>query len=209
MLGASKQVEQGRVLEAIALGIEHVGENWIQEAESKFSHPEMLHRPMTLHLIGHLQTNKIRRALGLFNVIQTVDSLRLAQRINSVANELNQQVPIYIEVNIGLEPGKNGVKPDQLMDVAKLVAQCERLELKGLMAVPPFFEDPEEVRPYFKMLRELRDTLQDLEPFHDRPLKLSMGMSHDFDVAVEEGATMVRLGSSIWGLDQPNKVRFP
>lgn len=199
VLGASKQVEPERVLQAIALGIGHVGENQVQEAEAKFKGLELPGQLVSLHLIGHLQTNKVRRALALFDVIQSVDSVRLAGRMNNIARELNRHVPIYIQVNVGAEPTKEGVGPDQVIELAEFVATCGHLGLVGLMAVPPNLGNPEAARPYFRMLRELRDGLYQLEPYHDITLELSMGMSDDFEVAIEEGATMVRLGSAIWG----------
>jgi hypothetical protein len=199
VLGACKQVERERVLQAIALGVGHVGENQVQEAEAKFKGLELPGQLVSLHLIGHLQTNKIRRAVALFDVIQSVDSIRLAGRINNVARELNRHIPIYIQVNVGAEPTKEGVRADQVIELAEFVATCEHLGLVGLMAVPPNLENPEAARPYFRMLRELRDSLNQLEPYRDITLGLSMGMSGDFEVAIEEGATMVRLGSAIWG----------
>jgi pyridoxal phosphate enzyme (YggS family) len=199
LLGACKQVETERVLQAIALGVSHVGENQIQEAEAKFKGLERPDQLVSLHLIGHLQTNKVRRAVALFDVIQSVDSVRLAGRINSIAGELNRHVPIYIQVNVGLETTKEGVRPNQVVELAEFVATCEHIRLAGLMAVPPHSGDLEAVRPYFKMLRELRDSLHKLEPYRDATLELSMGMSDDFEIAVEEGSTMIRLGSSIWG----------
>ena len=199
LLGACKQVETKRVLHAIALGIGHVGENQVQEAEAKFKDLERPAQLISIHLIGHLQTNKVRRAVALFDVIQTVDSIRLAERINKVASELNQHISIYIQVNLGLEPNKEGVRPDQVIELAEFVATCKTIGLAGLMAVPPNLGNTEAVRPYFKMLRELRNSMYLLEPYRDATLGLSMGMSDDFEIAVEEGATLIRLGSSIWG----------
>ena len=199
IMGASKTVAPERVLQVIAQGISHMGENQVQEAEGKFSAPGFSESGVTRHLIGHLQTNKARRAVELFDVIQSVDSPRLAKRLNQIAGEMGRRLPVYIEVNIGREASKNGVSPDEVAEFAALIAECENLELEGLMTVPPEAEDPEEVRPYFRKLRELRDGLERLAPFHGRSLKLSMGMSHDFEVAVEEGATMVRLGRVLWG----------
>ncbi|MDA0988322.1 MAG: YggS family pyridoxal phosphate-dependent enzyme [Chloroflexi bacterium] len=199
VLGACKQVERERVLQAIALGIGHVGENWIQEAEAKFKGPDRPDRLVSLHLIGHLQTNKVRSAVALFDVVQSVDSVRLASRMETIANELDRHVQIYIQLNVGSEPTKEGVRPDQVLELAEFVATCEHLELVGLMAVPPHLEDLEAVRPYFRVLRELRDGVCRLEHYRDATLGLSMGMTEDFEIAVEEGATMVRLGSAIWG----------
>jgi pyridoxal phosphate enzyme (YggS family) len=199
VLGACKQVEIERVLQAVDLGIGHVGENWIQEAEAKFKSLDRSDRLVNLHLIGHLQTNKVRSAVALFDVVQSVDSIRLVSRMENIANELDRNVKIYIQVNVSSEPTKEGVSPGQLMELAEFVATCEHLDLAGLMTVPPHLEDLEAVRPYFKMLRELRDHVCRLEHYRDTSLGLSMGMTEDFEVAVEEGATMVRLGSAIWG----------
>ena len=199
ILGASKTVDPERVLQVIAQGIGHIGENQVQEAEGKFDHPGFSESGVTRHLIGHLQSNKARRAVELFDVIQSVDSARLAKRLDQIAGEMNRKLPVYIEVNIGLEESKNGIAPDDLTELATVVAECEHLELEGLMTVPPESEDPQGARPYFRMLREMRDGLEQLPAFQGRSLKLSMGMSHDFEVAVEEGATMVRLGRVLWG----------
>ena len=199
VLGACKQVERERILQAIALGIDHVGENQVQEAEAKFKGLERPDRLAGLHLIGHLQANKVRRAVDMFDVIQSVDSVRLASRIDNIAREMDRHVAIYIQVNVGSEDTKEGVRPDQVMELAEFVATCESIGLAGLMAVPPHLEDLEAVRPYFRMLRELRDGVCRLGHYRDVALGLSMGMTEDFEVAVEEGATMVRLGSAIWG----------
>ena len=199
LLGACKQVDRERVLQAIDLGIAHVGENQVQEAEAKFKGLERPDRLAGLHFIGHLQANKARRAVALFDVIQSVDSVRLAARIDGIARELDRRVSIYIQVNVGLESAKEGARPDQVIEIARYAASCARVELAGLMAVPPHSEDPEAVRPYFRMLRELRDSVCRLEDYAGASLGLSMGMTGDFEVAVEEGSTMVRLGSAIWG----------
>lgn len=199
VLGASKTVDPERVLQGIGQGIGHIGENQVQEAEGKFSHPGFSESGVTRHLIGHLQSNKARRAVELFDVIQSVDSPRLARRLDQIAGEVGRVLPVYIEVNIGMEESKNGIAPDQVVEFATMVAGCEHLELEGLMTVPPEAEDPEDARPYFRMLREMRDGLERLPQFQGRSLKLSMGMSHDFEVAIEEGATMVRLGRVLWG----------
>lgn len=199
VLGASKTVDPEKVLQVVAQGIGHVGENQVQEAEGKFSHPGFPESGVTRHLIGHLQSNKARRAVELFDVIQSVDSPRLARRLDQIAGEMGRKLPVYIEVNIGMEESKNGIAPDRVTEFATMVAGCEHLELEGLMTVPPEAEDPEDARPYFRMLREMRDGLEQLPQFRGRSLKLSMGMSHDFEVAIEEGATMVRLGRVLWG----------
>ena len=128
-----------------------------------------------------------------------MDTPRLARRLDQITGEMGRVLPVYIEVNIGMEESKNGIAPEQVTEFAAMVAGCEHLELEGLMTVPPEAEDPEDARPYFRMLREMRDGLEQLPQFQGRSLKLSMGMSHDFEVAIEEGATMVRLGRVLWG----------
>ena len=198
LLAASKQVPVETVLQAIDNGIKHIGENQIQEAESKFGQSGIPRNEATLHLIGHLQGNKIRRAIKLFSVIQSVDSPSLATKIDNVAGELGANVPIYIEVNLGLEANKTGIRPNHAIEMASHITQCRNLSLKGLMTVPPFTEDPEGARPFFRALRELRSSVYRLEAFKDRQLGLSMGMSHDFAIAIEEGSTLVRVGRAIW-----------
>lgn len=203
LLGAAKQVEPDRILRAIRLGVHHIGENRVQEAEAKLERLPELRSSATWHLIGHLQTNKVRRALNVFDVIHSLDSPRLAQVLNRTAAQLNRRVPVYIEVNVGQEPTKFGVLPDHLMSLAEVVAKSEHLRLEGLMAVPPYEEDPEAARPHFRKLRELLESLNRQRLFDYEVRGLSMGMSHDFEVAIEEGATVVRLGTAIWGPRPP------
>ena len=199
LMGASKTVDPDRIVLATQLGLLHVGENYVQEAADKFGHMSELRQSATWHMIGHLQTNKVRQALELFDVIETVDSERLAHRIDTVAGEIGKKLPVYLEVNMGSEISKTGVDAEQLPGLAQAVSACDNLQVVGLMAVPPFTTDPQGARPYFQILRQLRDGLNQAQIF-DYPVEgLSMGMSHDFEVAVEEGATVVRLGSSIWG----------
>lgn len=206
ILGASKQVEITRVLQAISLGIIQIGENQVQEAETKVNAIKQHGQGAIFHMIGHLQANKVKRAVAIFDVIQSVDSIRLAQRIDRSASEVNRHIPIYIQVNIGHQPTKEGVKPDQVLELAEFVAACDHISLAGLMTVPPHISDKgsspfglESIRPYFRSLRDIRDNLYKIESYHKVKLELSMGMSDDFDIAVEEGATIIRLGSSIWG----------
>ena len=199
LMAASKTVDRDIVLSAIASGIEHIGENQIQEAEAKFGMNLEVESPVNLHMIGHLQTNKVRKALELFDTIQSVDSVRLANKINDIAKDMSKEAQIYLEVNLEAESSKTGITQDKLKALLEVVRNCSNLKLEGLMTVPPFIENPEEVRPYFRKLREIRDELHELGLIDAHSLKLSMGMSHDFEVAIEEGATMVRLGRIIWG----------
>jgi hypothetical protein len=146
-----------------------------------------------------LQSNKARRAVELFDVIQTVDSGRLALQLNRMAAEMNRVVPIYIEVKTDPASAKAGISFAELFDLAKIIATCANLRLEGLMTVPPYFENVEEVRPFFKHLRTLRDRLNQQQLFNYDVTGLSMGMSHDYETAIEEGATIVRIGTAIWG----------
>ena len=198
LLAASKQVPVETILQAVDNGIKHIGENQIQEAEAKFGQFGIPQNKATLHLIGHLQRNKIRRAIKLFGVIQSVDSPILATKIDNIASELGEIVPIYIEVNLGSESNKTGIRPGHTIDMASHIASSKNLALEGLMTVPPYTEDPQGARPFFKTLKELRSKVNELEAFQDKKLGLSMGMSHDFGIAVEEGSTLVRVGRAIW-----------
>jgi len=199
LVAVTKTVDPPRILRAINSGIAHIGENRVQEAEGKVSRAPGLRASATWHFIGHLQTNKVRRAVSLFDVIQSVESLGLAQRIDRIASEAGRIVPVYLQVDVGLEPSKFGVPPDELVALAEKIAACRHLRPDGLMAIPPYVEDAQHVRPYFAKLRRLLEEVNDRKIF-DRVLTgLSMGMSHDFEVAVEEGATMVRIGTAIFG----------
>lgn len=193
LVAVSKTVEPERIRLAIEAGVRVLGENRVQEAASKM--PELAaivaEHNVQWHLIGHLQSNKARRAVELFSAIQAVDSFKLAERLNSVAGELGKRLPVFIEVNLGGEESKAGANPDEVLPLCEQVSKLANLELKGLMTVPPFFDDAEEVRPFFRRLRTLRDQAQLKE--------LSMGMSHDFEIAIEEGATMVRIGTALFG----------
>ncbi|RMG54430.1 MAG: YggS family pyridoxal phosphate-dependent enzyme [Acidobacteria bacterium] len=153
----------------------------------------------TWHMIGHLQKNKVRRALRLFDVIQSVDSIRLAQALERVAGESGRALPVYIEVNVAEEATKFGVRPKELFPLAETLAGCAHLRVEGLMTIPPYTDDPEAARPYFRQLRELLDQLNRRRILPGEIHGLSMGMSHDFEVAIEEGATLIRLGTAIWG----------
>jgi pyridoxal phosphate enzyme (YggS family) len=155
--------------------------------------------PATWHLVGHLQSNKAARAAGLFHTVDSVDDFALAQRLDRARSELNagEKLRVLLEVRLAPEDTKVGVTPEELPALAEKVAQLSQLELAGLMCIPPLAEAPEKVRPYFRRLRELRD---DLAAKLGRPLPvLSMGMSHDFEIAIEEGATEVRVGTAIFG----------
>ena len=187
LIAVSKTVEVERVRAAIAAGVSALGENRVQEAREKI---DALGRPVPWHLIGPLQTNKARDAARLFDWIHSVDRLELATELSRRARALGRTLDVLLEVNIGEEPQKAGARPQEIKSLLDAVAGLDGIRVRGLMAIPPMAE-PEQSRPRFRRLRELRDAVG-LE-------HLSMGMSADFEVAVEEGATMVRVGTAIFG----------
>jgi len=183
------------VKEAWDAGLAIVGENKVQEAAWK--KPASVSGP-SWHLIGHLQSNKVRHALELFDVIHSVDSAKLADRINFIADETGASPRILLEVNVSGEKSKSGMKPEEVEPAVRhIVEECPRVTLEGLMTMAPFSEDPEDARPCFRRLREIRDDLQ--SRLGVGLPRLSMGMSGDYEVAVEEGATWVRLGTVLFG----------
>lgn len=189
LIAVSKTMDVERVRLAIAAGVAALGENRVQEAKEKI---EALGRPVPWHLIGSLQTNKARDAARLFDWIHSVDRLDLAQELSRRAD---RALNILLQVNLGDEPQKGGVAPAELKRLHEMVAALPNLTVRGLMAIPPATEQPEQARPFFRQLRELREQLG-LE-------HCSMGMSADFEVAIEEGATMVRVGTAIFGPRAP------
>lgn len=183
---------------ALEAGATDLGENRVQEAEPKIL--DLGRDAARWHLIGHLQANKARRAVKLFDVIHSVDSVELAQRLDRLCKEEGRkQLPILIQVDLAGEETKSGVSEATLSELISVVRESEQLQLNGLMTLPPFLDDPEQVRPYFRRLRELRDELQSKGSFADNQGELSMGMTHDFEIAIEEGATMLRIGTAIFG----------
>ena len=197
LIAVSKTHPAEAIRMAYAAGLRHFGENRVQEWEGKRAAVGDL--PATWHLVGHLQSNKAARAAGLFHAVDSVDDVALAQRLERARIELNarEKLRVLIEVRLALEETKTGVAPEELPAVAEQLVLLSQLELAGLMCIPPLAEDPEKVRPHFRRLRELRD---DLVGKLGRPLPvLSMGMSHDFEVAIEEGATEIRIGTAIFG----------
>ena len=198
LIAVSKTHPPEVIRPAIEAGILDLGENRVQEAESKI---ELIGRErVTWHLIGHLQANKARRAVQLFDIIHSLDSLSLAQRLDRLCHEESrEELPLLIQVDLADEATKSGVSEAELSSLVAAVKHCERLRLIGLMSVPPFFEGTELVRPYFSRLRKIRDDLQSIGAFGTGSGALSMGMSHDFEVAIQEGATMIRVGTAIFG----------
>lgn len=182
--------------EAIDEGLVVVGENRVQEAESKY---DALSREVSWHLIGHLQSNKAKKAVKLFDLIHSVDSLSLAEAIDTAARKEGKVQDILLQVNVAKDENKFGLDTDDVMAVAQAVCKMDNLRLRGLMTIAPFTEDSEEVRPYFRRLRELYTMLQDAQLPSSQIDCLSMGMTHDYVVAVEEGANMIRVGTGIFG----------
>ena len=198
LIAISKTHPANLVTEVINLGATDLGENKVQEAEDKIL--EVGRDKARWHLVGHLQANKARRAVKLFDVIHSLDSVELARRLDRLCEEEGvERLSVLIQVDLGKEETKSGVVEEQLADVVAEVDRCDRLVLLGLMTLPPFFDDPEDARPYFKRLAELRDGLKARGVFKVGRGELSMGMTHDFEVAIEEGATMVRIGTAIFG----------
>jgi len=198
LVAVSKTHPAAAVREAITAGLDNFGENRVQEAETKI--PDVGRTAARWHLIGHLQSNKARRAVELFDCIHSLDSPDLAQRLNRLCEELErQELPVLIQVDLGHETTKTGVAEKDVGELVAVIRDCPRLRLTGLMTLPPFFDEAERVRPYFSRLRELRDELKANRAFGDHPGELSMGMTHDFEIAIEEGATMVRVGTAIFG----------
>ena len=184
--------------EAIGAGVTDLGENRVQEANEKID--DVGRSAARWHLIGHLQSNKARRAVQLFDVIHSLDSVAIARKVDRACEELQyNKMPLLIQVDLGHETTKSGADESELPKLIDAVNSCQHLSLIGLMTVPPFFDDPELTRPFFVKLRELRDRYQTQGAFGDRRGELSMGMTHDFEVAIEEGATMVRVGTAIFG----------
>ncbi len=203
LIAVSKTFPAEAILEAYALGIRHFGENRVQEWDAK--RDELAGLDATIHLIGHLQSNKARRAAQIFSVIDSVDSISLARKLDAAfaesARSSTDRLPILIEVQSAAEESKSGVAQAELPALIDAILELPRLELRGLMAIPPYLENPEDVRPYFRQLRQLHEAAK---ARLDAKLRgsfreISMGMSHDFEVAIEEGATQVRLGTALFG----------
>lgn len=195
LIAISKTFPVEAIRDAFEAGVRAFGENRVQEWESK--QPQLTDLQASWHLVGHLQSNKARRAARLFDWIDSVDDIALAAKLDEAAGETNEWLAILIEVQLDPAESKSGVEQHKLPALAEGIAQLPHLQLRGLMAIPPFCEDPRDARPYFRRLRRLRD---DLQTQLGRPLpELSMGMSHDFEIAIEEGATQVRVGTAIFG----------
>ena len=198
LVAVSKTHPAEMIREAIAAGVTDLGENRVREAEAKIT--EVGRASIRWHLIGHLQSNKARRAVELFDVIHSVDSAGLVQRLDRVCGEIKrEELPVLIQIDLGKESTKSGAAESELPEIVDAIKQSRIVRLQGLMTLPPYFDDPEDARPFFRRLRELRDKLGEQGAFGDQPGELSMGMTHDFQIAIEEGATIVRIGTAIFG----------
>jgi len=197
VVAAAKSQGHQRIQEAIAAGIHIIGHNYLQEAEQES--PAEIRDRVKLHMIGHLQRNKAGKAVDLFDVIETVDDARLALALDNRASQSGKVIEVMIQVNLAAEPQKSGIPEDQVERLADAIRDSRFLRLKGLMTMPPFFDDPDRARPYFARLRELREKLISQGILAQGMTELSMGMTGDFDVGVEEGATLVRIGTALFG----------
>jgi pyridoxal phosphate enzyme (YggS family) len=200
LMAVTKTFGADTIRQAYDAGQRRFGENRVQEFAAKFpSLRDLQHAEF--HMIGHLQTNKAAKALEVFSAIDSVDSLRLADRLNAVAEKLARRIPVLIELNLGGEESKSGVAPvsQEFGALLEAAARLEHLQFRGLMTIPPFTEDPQAARPFFRRLREIRDNIARRNLVGVGMEVLSMGMSHDFEVAIEEGSTCVRLGTAIFG----------
>ena len=204
LVAVSKTVTVARIREAIEAGVHTLGESRVQEAAAKI--PELsaisAERKVQWHLIGHLQSNKARRAVELFDAVHSVDDFKLAERLDLLAGESGKRLPIFIEVNLGGEKSKTGAAPGEVLPLCEQIGKLPRLELKGLMTVPPLSDNPEDARPFFRHLRRLRDEARQAGAAGGQFNDLSMGMSDDFEIAIEEGATFVRIGTALFGARQ-------
>jgi PLP dependent protein len=196
LLAAAKSQSIESIRVAIAAGVRLVGENYVQEAEHK---RQAISEPVEWHMIGHLQRNKVQLALKTFDLVQSLDSAALALELEKEGKKRGKTIRTLIEVNLGDEPSKSGLAQGKVGELLKKVGDLAHLRVEGFMAVPPFRENPEQVRPFFTALKNLQVELQGLKIPNVMLNELSMGMTHDYPVAVEEGATIVRIGTALFG----------
>jgi pyridoxal phosphate enzyme (YggS family) len=196
LVAVSKTVSVSTLQQAIKAGVTILGENYLQEARKKI---EEIGQVVRWDFIGHLQSNKAKYVVDLFDIIQSVDRLSLAKEINRQAVKKRKTVKVLLQVNISGEEAKSGIDPVEAVSLAKETFSLPNLSVQGLMTMPPYFDDPEKARPYFVALRELRDTLRKEHGEFSDLKELSMGMSADFEIAIEEGATIIRVGTAIFG----------
>ena len=196
LLAAAKSQSVEAISAAIAGGVALIGENYVQEAQEKKAR---LSEPAEWHMIGHLQRNKSKLAVQLFDLIESLDGIALARELDKEGRSRGKRVRVFVEVNVAGEESKSGIAKSAVASLMEGVAELSHLRIEGLMTVPPFRENLEDVRPYFRELRELKDQLNALELPNVELKELSMGMTHDYTVAIEEGATIVRVGTALFG----------
>ncbi|MDA8017250.1 MAG: YggS family pyridoxal phosphate-dependent enzyme [Thermoanaerobaculia bacterium] len=196
LVAVSKRHPAAKVREAHAAGLRVFGENHVQEGVSKAA---ALPAELEWHLIGPMQSNKVRPAVETFDVLHAVDRLKIAERVARECLRQDRDVPVFVQVNVGGEQTKHGFPVGRFEETVRPLARIDGLRIVGLMAIPPWEEDPERSRHWFRELRQLRDTASSWSDWHGFPGLLSMGMSHDFEVAIEEGATHLRVGTDIFG----------
>ncbi|MBW2181863.1 MAG: YggS family pyridoxal phosphate-dependent enzyme [Deltaproteobacteria bacterium] len=197
LVAVSKTKPADMIKKAIDAGVTILGENYIQETRKKFD--VLSAHDASWHFIGHLQTNKAKYAVRMFDLIHTVDSLKLAKELDKEAKKIGKKQNILIQVNVGMESSKSGISENETLRLIKEISLLDNISIKGLMTMPPFFDQPEKVRPFFTALRKLRDTIKSASIPNISVDELSMGMSGDYEVAIEEGATLVRVGTAIFG----------
>jgi PLP dependent protein len=198
LLTVSKSFPKESIVQAVAAGVRRFGENRVQEAEGKISLLD-LSLELEWHLIGHLQSNKTKKAAELFDMIHSIDSISAAGKLNQASQDIGKIMPVLLQVNLGGEATKAGVDSTQIRELVEAFSNFKNLRLDGLMAIPPYFENPEGARPYFAELWRLGEALESEQRGCLGRRHLSMGMSHDFEVAIQEGATIVRIGTAIFG----------
>lgn len=197
LVAAVKSQGRQKIEEAIKAGLTHIGHNYIQEASAE--KPDACGTEIKFHMIGHVQRNKARKAAELFDVIETIDDSRIFKPLDSACLELNKKLDLMIQVNLAGEIQKSGIAPEKASDLINAASEFRNIRIVGLMTMPPFFDDPQNARPYFAQLRLLRDKLIDEGILDKEARDLSMGMTGDFEAAIEEGATIVRIGTALFG----------
>ncbi|NLJ60475.1 MAG: YggS family pyridoxal phosphate-dependent enzyme [Firmicutes bacterium] len=201
IVAVTKNVDTEDISKAAGLGVSLLGENRVQEARSKFAQlgNDIEGNKVSWHLIGHLQRNKVRHALEIFDLIHSLDSWKLAREIEKVSERLDVVTECLLEINVTGKSTRIGVEPENALALALDISKLSRVKLRGVMSIAPFVEDPSQARPYFRMTREICERIRDAGLFCPGKVHLSMGMTNDFEVAVEEGATMIRIGTGIFG----------
>lgn len=196
LVAVTKTVDVDKINQAIDCGITAIGENRVQELIKKYP---LINKEVEWHLIGHLQTNKVKYIIDKVNLIHSVDSIKLMEEINKRAKDKGRIMDILVEVNISGEASKFGIKPEDLFKFLKEASQYSNINVKGLMTIAPYCIDPEETRPYFKEMKRLFDEASQLDIHNVKMVYLSMGMSNDFEIAIEEGANIIRIGTALFG----------